>query len=102
MFAERQLGRLPLPPGEGWGEGALDLRPFRFSAPCAKPPAISRNPAGPVAAALLRPCSLPCYGFGRGSLAKSCSSLEGFYAKKIRPTALGTIAFLLLPGKPVD
>jgi hypothetical protein len=91
----------PLSLGERAGVRVLlILRQPEPSTPASTPPTISQSPADPVAAALLRPCSLPCYEFGRVSLAKSCSSLEGFREKKIRPTAQRKIAFLFLPGKP--
>src|SRR6202007_292768 len=44
MYHARHLGRPPLPPGEGWGEGALDFT--SASAPrhtCPPPPSRTQN-----------------------------------------------------------
>ncbi len=75
------------------------LRPPWPSTLCATPPAASRCLADQAVAVLLRqPCSLPCDG-SAGSLAKSCASLEGYFEKKILPTAKRKIVVFLLLGK---
>lgn len=88
----------PSPSGEGWGEGLLIY-------------AVVFNARLNATSNFTMSCgSSRCGTFtsmlfflvvnGPESLAKSCSSLEVFREKKIRPTAQRKIAFLFFPGKP--
>ena len=74
------------------------LRPAWPSRPCATPSRVSECPADPAVAAFVRlPCSRPCEILA-GSLAKSGSSLERRFEKKILPTAQGKIDVFHLPS----
>ncbi len=74
------------------------LRPAWPPMPCATPSRVSECPADPAVAAVVRlPCSRPCEMLA-GILAKSGSSLERRFEKKILPTAQGKIDVFHLPS----